>query len=393
MKTEKFPKVIKVGSAVVKIYSGKVKMKRRKYDAFTVSFYQDGKRQRKTFGSLDDAKKAAQEIATRIAHGRVNVEELTGLDRERYVAAIDLLEPLGIPLNEAIEKFVASQVKEHQVDKNIAELTEELLEAKKRDGLSIRHIQSLRSHLRRFAATFPIGIRSITSKMIEEWLVSLEVGPIARNNVRQSIVTLFEFARRHGYLPTHDHTVAEDVPRAKVRGGEIGILTPKDLAKLLFKADEEAALFLALGAFTGIRTAELLKLEWEDFNFARSHIVIGKSKSKTATRRLVPILPNLAEWLRPYHGMTGRVFVSSKAAVRTIAFAKQFVKWPSNALRHSYASFRLAATQDAAKVALEMGNSPTMLFTNYRELADEHDAALWFSISPKRPKNIVAMAS
>jgi hypothetical protein len=31
---------------------------------------------------------------------------------------------------------------------------------------------------------------------------------------------------------------------------------------------------------------------------------------------------------------------------------------PSYALRHSYASYRLAQIQDAAKVALEMGNSP-----------------------------------
>jgi hypothetical protein len=40
-----------------------------------------------------------------------------------------------------------------------------------------------------------------------------------------------------------------------------------------------------------------------------------------------------------------------------------------------------------------MGNSPAKLFSNYRELADEHDAAAWFAISPKRPKNVVAMSA
>ena len=263
MKNEKFPKVVKVGSAVVKLYRGRVKMKQRRYDAFTVTYYQNGQRQRSVFGSFDDAKKAAQEIATKIAHGRVNIKELTGADRESYVAALNLLHPLGVPLHSAIQEYVAARAHEQKpiADKRVAELVDELLTTKKRDGLSLRYIQSLRSHLHRFASSFPTNIGSITSKMIEEWLAGLSIGPRARNNIRMSIVTLFEYARRHGYLPKHQHTEAEDVPRAKERGGEIGILPPKELAKLLTKADEEATLYLALGAFTGVRAAELIRLE------------------------------------------------------------------------------------------------------------------------------------
>ena len=68
---------------------------------------------------------------------------------------------------------------------------------------------------------------------------------------------------------------------------------------------------------------------------------------------------------------------------RAIAQAKAAgVEWPNNVLRHSYATYRLAQCQDAARVALEMGNSPQMLFRNYRELADEKDAADWFNIVP-----------
>jgi hypothetical protein len=32
-----------------------------------------------------------------------------------------------------------------------------------------------------------------------------------------------------------------------------------------------------------------------------------------------------------------------------------------------------------------------MLFRNYRELADEHDAAAWFSITPAPAANVVQM--
>ena len=77
-------------------------------------------------------------------------------------------------------------------------------------------------------------------------------------------------------------------------------------------------------------------------------------------------------WLDPYRKHNGTVFTTPLDAGRAIAFAKNCqVEWPNNALRHSYATYRLAVTADAARVALEMGNSPQKLMTNYREFADE----------------------
>ena len=159
-------------------------------------------------------------------------------------------------------------------------------------------------------------------------------------------------------------------------------------------AKGKIALYFALAGFAGIRAAEILRLEWKDFNFTRGHIIIGADKAKTATRRLIPILPNLAEYLQSYHRATGQLF-KFKDDKRAIAFGRRsgINPWPTNCLRHSFASYRLAATADAARVALELGNSPAKLFSNYRELADEHDAKAWFAISPKRPKNVVLLAS
>jgi hypothetical protein len=48
-------------------------------------------------------------------------------------------------------------------------------------------------------------------------------------------------------------------------------------------------------------------------------------------------------------------------------------------LRHSFCTYRLAAVQSAPQVALEMGNSPKIIFTNYRELATSEDAEIWFA--------------
>jgi integrase len=400
------PLLVKAGNAAVKIYRGKS----RGYDLFTVAHYLCGKRKRETFSNLADAKERAREVARAIINGRVPVLELTNADREGYVSALELLRPLGIPLHSAVEEYVAarshldgesllSAIKEHArrrhhvMDKRIPEIVAELLASKQRDGMSERYIQTLRSHLNRFASAFQTNIASVAARFIEEWLAARKIGARARNNIRMSIITLFHFARSRGYLPKGQPTEADEVAKAKDRGGKIGILTPKRLVKLLNTGEEEAKLYFAIGAFTGLRSAELIRLGWDDVNFARGHIQVAKGKSKTATRRLVPIQPNLMRWLSPYRGRSGLAFASEHAASRSIAQAKDITgDWPTNALRHSCATYRLAQCQDAARVSLEMGNSPQMLFRNYRELVDEQDAATWFSIVPTAAPNVVPIA-
>jgi hypothetical protein len=58
------------------------------------------------------------------------------------------------------------------------------------------------------------------------------------------------------------------------------------------------------------------------------------------------------------------------------------MEWKSDALRHSYASYKLALTHDMAALALEMGNSPTMIFRHYLDLKHEDEAKAWFAVLP-----------
>ena len=62
-------------------------------------------------------------------------------------------------------------------------------------------------------------------------------------------------------------------------------------------------------------------------------------------------------------------------------------------MRHSFITYRLAATQDVAAVALEAGNPPTMIFRHYRELATEQEANEWFGILPAKDFHNVQMTA
>jgi len=395
-KSRKKITMIKRDNITVKIYRRKAgRYKGKHYDLFTVAYREDGQRVLKNFRQWRSAWNKASETATRLEKGEREILRLSAADWQSYLRAKNLLRPFGIPLHDAIEEYVAIRKRKRVTEKKVTEIVDELLKAKEQAGLSDRYVETLRTYLLRFADSFQTNIGSISTGAIVRWLDSLKIGPRSRNNVRQAVVTLFNFARRRGYLPKGETTEAADVETVRDHEGEIAILTPGELSKLLKKAKAIDQLYFALAAFTGIRSAELLRLEWSEINFDKGHIEVKARKAKTATRRLVPIQPNLAKWLSPYRGSKGRLFQSRRTVDYAIRFAKRIgIPWTANVLRHSYATYRLSILPDAARVALEMGNSPAKLFTNYRELDRENHAPEWFAVEPppRRSRKIVPFA-
>jgi hypothetical protein len=77
----------------------------------------------------------------------------------------------------------------------------------------------------------------------------------------------------------------------------------------------------------------------------------------------VPILDNLQAWLQPIAKPSGPVVVRelrySHEAVRERA---GITEWPENAMRYSFVSYRLAATQNAPQTALESGHDQAVPF-------------------------------
>ena len=375
---------VKRGNTTIKIYRHKGRRyKGRHYELFTVAYRLNGKQRRKNFSRYKDAWDFASDTATAQEKGRAQVLNLSAADWQSYMAAKKLLQPFAIPLHEAIEEYVVMRQRKKIVERRMGDIVDELLAAKKQAGLSDRYIQTLRTYLLRFANSFQTNIGSINTGAIVRWLDSLKIGRRSRNNVRQAVVTLFNFARRRGYLPKGEPTEAADVETVRDHSADIAILTPAELSKLLRKSKPVYQLYFVLAAFTGIRSAELLRLEWSEINFEKGQIEVKARKGKIGTRRLVPIQPNLAKWLESYRSSTGKLFKSRRTVDSAIKFAKRLrIPWKANCLRHSYATYRLSMLPDAGRIALEMGNSPAKLFANYRELDRHNHAADWFALEP-----------
>jgi integrase len=207
-------------------------------------------------------------------------------------------------------------------------------------------------------------------------------------NFRRMAGTLFSFAAARVYIAKGENPVTDTEKISARNNLAVEIYKPGELEKLLSAAHSSFRPIIAIGAFAGLRSAEIERLDWEEVDLKGGMIEVKAEKTKTASRRLVPILPNLRAWLEPHAKKNGLIWKLSHPFFherqREAAVDAGFGEWKQNGLRHSFISYRLAQIQSAPQVALEAGNSPQVIFSNYRELVKPEDAEKWFSILPER---------
>ena len=94
----------------------------------------------------------------------------------------------------------------------------------------------------------------------------------------------------------------------------------------------------------------------------------------------------------PQHELSDFIRTRKELAGYGKTIAAGLTIWPKNGPRHSYASYRLAATSNAPAVASELGHStPAMLYAHYRELVLPEEAERYWKIEPSiDAENLVA---
>jgi integrase len=358
---------------------------------FVVNYREAGKRARKYFDTKAAADSfAAFKNAERATHGIEAAEFPTGL-RVMAVEAAELLEPFGKTIRDAAE-YYAAHLKASERSCTAVQLVKEMLKAKRLDGAGERHLDDLESRLSFFAAKFDGDtIATISTRDVEAYLRELPVKPVTRNHHRNVLVQAFNFAIKNGYTTENP---AVNAAKAKVVSGRPGILTVDQASALLVNAAPEILPYFAVGLFAGLRRAELERLDWSEVDFESNLIQVTAEKAKTATRRFVTMQPNLRAWLLPHRQLKGNVtpvddFKDLFERARHLAGV---VEWPQNALRHSFASYHLAAFKNSAATALEMGHCDSRItFSSYRELVKPKDAKRYWQLKPVKTSKIVHM--
>ena len=325
--------------------------------------------------------------------------EAIGLSQRRmsdFITAQNKLAEYGADIGDAVSFFVDHQERVRRCNVTVNQLTDEVIEAKERDGKSKRTIGSLRGYLGKFCQTFGERlVATITAEELDNWLRSLPLSPKSRMNFRQHIGVLFSYAKQRQMI-TENPIEFTTKPKLIDKAPEIfSIDELQTLLEAAQKQEPDVLPMLAIGAFAGLRDSEIKRLNWAEVRLVRGHIEVTAAKAKSARRRLVPIQPNLMEWLRPYSGMTGPVVPARyKGKLGRVRKAAGLTHWPKNGLRHSFASYRYASTQDATMTAHDLGHSGTqLLFQHYRELVTPEEANRYWKIGPAEAANVVSFAS
>lgn len=412
MKTVKngkqFPVTVTEGGVTAKIRKTIQTKKGREYVVYIVDYILLGKRKQVGRTNFDDAKQHALEACRSISNGRQDSFTLTNQDRLIYLRATEALTPVGFQLDMAATEYAAAmqilggkasivEVCRDWMKRNSVECPRILIPAAvelfkreaETDNKSDERRKQFRIVLDRFAESFTDEVHTITPGEISGYLAKLPLSNRSKKNHRDVIGCFNRWLILKGYLPKGTNWL-ENVQKYSGRKlAPISIYTQDEITKLLLVAGDMTP-FIAIGAFAGLRSAEIGRLDWSEIDLDDGFIEVKAFKSKTEERRLVPIHENLKKWLLPYHQTAGKVIPHKNASKQLAKVAKRAgIKWKHNALRHSFISYRVAECADIPRVADEAGNSPQMIRQHYLRRVKPALAAQWFNIVPESAANVI----
>lgn len=320
------------------------------------------------------------------------------LDAERALA---LLQPFGKTLIEAAQFYIPhlEAVENSRTIEEAAHAYEDNAAAR---SLSKSHMKDIRMRLGRLSRTFGQRmIADVGTGELDSWLQDLGVSGATRNGYRRHLLALWAFAGKRGWCDPKD---AERTVLAKERSGDVEVLTPAEMQALLEASSPEILPVLAIGAFAGLRRAELGRLDWRHVDLSERYVEVAAENAKSARRRTVHMSDNLLNWLAPLVKTSGSVWPEREdrgrrlmeEAARVAGFGRpgsetptelaagiHLKPWPNNGLRHSFASYHIGHHNDAAKLALELGHTSTaLIFAHYRRLVKPADALKYWNIVP-----------
>jgi len=389
------------GDQEAKIYQ----IKNRGKEAFQLSYYEAGVRVRRTFKKVSKARREAKLVlgclaSTALDAQRISTPELEGLAlAQRHLAGIGT--PIhvcaevyaeahrilaGVSLLEAVRFYREFHPTEGSM-KSLAVLGGEFAKGRKAMGVHADYVATIERQLNRLAASFPgKTLPQLRTAELDQWLGEQKWRAASKNDTRKILIAFGNWAKKQSYLPTNRPTEFDGMLLYKEPPTKVTIYTPKELADLFaitLRRRPRLIPWLACAAFTGARVAELDKLDWSHIYFDRGFVEVASTKVRSKARRLVPLSDTLRAWLLPYRQKSGpiNVYFCPQANLSRIA-AKAGLTVKNNGFRHSYISYRLAEINDTARVALECGNSPDVIFQHYRELVTPAESAAYLGMLP-----------
>ena len=377
---------------------------------YHASFNVGGKRFKRAAKTLELAESRIRKAMKLACQGQVNIAAMTGSNLERLNTAVALLGQEGFndPLAVANEYITLKRMAEGADIPAAINFHKGSFRSIKRVPFSEAAncwlkfrkgrwaedtLKEKLKRVRNVVDVFQIDVCDMTYEALELFFVNLNhLHPKSRNHFREVMRGILNYCVDRSWLDKEARERLDSLLKNEFAPTAAPqILTPLQFRLMLTNADSELLPMIVIGGFTGARPAEIRRLRWGNIWDRESSMEVEAKQAKKRSRRLVERLPALESWLEPYRLKTGLIWEKSEGC-----YNKRYGKLKEslgiciegkNLLRHSFGSYRLAMLENVGKVSLEMGNSPEVVFSNYRELVEHSAAKEWFSIYPENNKN------
>ncbi len=297
----------------------------------------------------------------------------------------------------ALEDFIQARRKSSSLADAVARYIAGKVESA---GVETPHIGAMRRDLVSLAEKFPNRfVTEIHLPDLEAWANERGANAKAkrRNGIRAAATGFWRWAQREGIAGADPVPLAARLTSPHVPATELRILTPDELRAIAREIRPEYRAWLALGAFAGMRSEEIVPLKAKrsdrrgllceeiDWDFRVLRIPACVSKVKRA--RIVPMSDALIDslkWAGIEPGATGPVCAHhphqtrEMARLGTLCFPGD--GWPQNAIRHTFGTARNAILRNLPQVAEEMGTSVSMLQRHYHNPQPKEFGEAWFVI-------------
>jgi|GEM_PF-1465798 len=368
----------------------------------------------KSFVKLSEAKKwifgdAQKEQSPVSKSGVLKVQKVAGQESllggaaglHEAMDAIKRCKAAGITLADAVT-YAIKHMRKPDEQKTLQEVCDFVLKRKKVEGASEKHLKGMKSIFTKVCEDLgATPVQAITREKLETWQDEQDdVSLNTRISYARHLNIAFNEAVDRGWSLLNP---VEKLKRSTEATGDVQVWTPADLVKFLAAAVEHEPKLVAglvVKAFGGLRTSELLQLEWKQVYTSKIQI-LGKT-AKTRRIRAVTMSENLMEWLKDYRPeepsdldklteeekkaatmVTGLTENGWHDAVQRVCEHAGLVQ-PSNVLRHSYGTCKYHLTQSETETAYQMGNTPGVVIAWYTsKVVEDADVQNWWKITPE----------
>jgi integrase len=248
-------------------------------------------------------------------------------------------------------------------------------------------------------------IASITREDVNAYLNTVKGSSQTKWNHQRKISQLFSWAMDLDDPPITRNPVRRK-DRVRIKRKPPVLLVPQQFAACIewAKANNELELLahLCIGGFHGVRTEEIIRMDWRDLDWANGIVHVLNPKDVTGARpRHLAMNGGLRKHLQPFAQLSGPILLGGDRAedksnavnLRMGRHRKPMLKavglstWPRNTLRHSFKSYDEALHESYSHTQREMGHTnPAMTRYGYGTdqaggfYIDKGMAERWFAV-------------